>query len=180
MYLVRAVLTGRVLCAEKVSSSETEIMKQLLAPVVALDLPVLGVISDAQISERLAVAQLWPDVPHQTCQFQYLREATRPMHDFDSSTRVAMRKTIQKKLRETSKQLTHELQAGPGETSTEQQAEREQLHVLSDYASGMQIALNLEGKQPFEYPGLAGYDALTQIETSLIQLEKKGRHEAEQ
>ena len=31
-----------------------------------------------------------------------------------------------------------------------------------------------------EYPGLAGYEALTQIETSLIQLEKKGRHEAEQ
>lgn len=69
------------------------------------------------------------------------------MHDFDSSMRVAMRKTIQKKLRETSKQLAHELQAGPGETNTEQQAEREQLHVLSDYASGMQIALNLEGKQ---------------------------------
>jgi hypothetical protein len=176
---VRDVLTGRVLCAENVRSSETEIMKQLLAPVVALDLPVLGVISDAQISERLAVAQLWPDVPHQTCQFHYLREASRPMHDFDSTTRVAMRKTIQKKLRETSKQLAHELRAGPDETNTEQQAEREQLHVLADYASGMQIALNLEGKQPFEFPGLAGYDALTHIETSLIKLEKKGRHEAE-
>ncbi len=78
---MRDVLTGRVLCAENVRSSETEVMKQLLAPVVALDLPVLGVISDAQISERLAVAQLWPNVPHQTCQFHYLREATRPMHD---------------------------------------------------------------------------------------------------
>jgi hypothetical protein len=131
-----------------VSSGETEIIKQLLAPVVALDLPVLGVISDAQISERLAVAQLWPNVPHQTCQFHYLREATRPMHDLDSSTRVAMRKTIQKKLRETSKQLAHELQAGHAEEmSPEQLAEREQLQVLSDYASGMQIALNLEGKQ---------------------------------
>jgi hypothetical protein len=102
------------------------------------------------------------------------------MHDFDSSTRVAMRKTIQKKLRETSKQLAHELQAGPDETNTKQQAEREQLQVLSDYASGLQISLNLESKQPFEYPGLAGYDALTHIETSLIQLEKKGRHEAVQ
>jgi hypothetical protein len=148
IYLVRDVLTGRVLCAENVSSGETEIIKQLLAPVVALDLPVLGVISDAQISERLAVAQLWPNVPHQTCQFHYLREATRPMHDLDSSTRVAMRKTIQKKLRETSKQLAHELQAEHAEEmSPEQQAEREQLQVLSDYASGMQIALNLEGKQ---------------------------------
>ena len=31
-----------------------------------------------------------------------------------------------------------------------------------------------------EYPGVSGYDALTQIETSLLQLEKKGRHEAGQ
>lgn len=178
IYLVRDVLTGRVLCAENVSSSETESMKQLLAPVVALDLPILGVISDAQLSERLAVAQLWPDVPHQTCQFHYLREATRPMYDLDRSTRVAMRKTIQNKLRETRTQLAHELQTGSDETKPEKQAEREQLHVLADYATGIQTALNLEGKLPFEYPGLAGYEALTQIETSLGQLEKKGLHEA--
>ena len=179
IYLVRDVLTGRVLCAENVNSSETEVMKQLLAPVVALKLPILGVISDAQLSERLAVAQLWPEVPHQTCQFHYLREASGPMYDFDRSTRVAMRKTIQNKLRETRNQLAHELQAGPEETNAEKQAEREQLQVLTDYASGIQTVLNLEGKKPFEYPGLAAYDGLTQIEASLVQLEKKGLHEAD-
>jgi hypothetical protein len=62
LYLVRDVLTGRVLVAENVASSETEMMKQVLSPVVKLGLPVLGVISDAQHSERLAVAQLWPEV----------------------------------------------------------------------------------------------------------------------
>lgn len=179
IYLVRDVLTGRVLCAENVSSSETEVMKQLLAPVVALDLPIVGVISDAQLSERLAVAQLWPEVPHQTCQFHYLREAARPMHDFDSTTRVAMRKTIQNKLRETRKQLAHDLQAEAEETNVEKQREREQLKVLSEYASGIQVALNLEGKQPFEYAGLAGYEALTHIEASLVQVEKKGLHKAD-
>ena len=85
---------------------------------------------------------------------------------------------IQNKLRETRTQLAHELQTGSDETKPEKQAEREQLHVLADYATGIQTALNLEGKLPFEYPGLAGYEALTQIETSLGQLEKKGLHEA--
>lgn len=50
--------------------------------------------------------------------------------------------------------------------------------MLADSATGIQTALNLEGKLPFEYPGLAGYEALTQIETSLEHLEKKGLHEA--
>ena len=51
VYLVRDALTGRVLAAEQVNSSETEAMKALLAPVVALGLKELGTISDAQESE---------------------------------------------------------------------------------------------------------------------------------
>ncbi len=177
IYLVRDVLTGRVLCAENVRSSETETMKQVLAPVLKLGLPVLGVISDAQISERLAVAQLWPMVPHQTCQFHYLREASRPMADLDRQTRTAMRKTIQSKLRETRSQLTHHLHDLRGASEPEQQAEAEHLQILADYALGMQTALNLDGNMPFVYPGLAAYDALGAIEASLSNLEKKGAPE---
>jgi len=51
VYVVRDALTGRVLAAENVSSSETEVMKQIPAPVVALEVPVIGTISDAQESE---------------------------------------------------------------------------------------------------------------------------------
>ncbi|MDQ6643177.1 MAG: hypothetical protein M3Y76_01850 [Chloroflexota bacterium] len=116
--------------------------------------------------------------PIKRVSFTRLWEATRPMYDLDRSTRVAMRKTIQNKLRETRTQLAHELQTGSDETKPEKQAEREQLHVLADSATGIQAVLNLEGKLPFEYPGRAGYEALTQIETSLGQLEKKGLHKA--
>src|SRR6266699_4187045 len=50
IYLVRDVLTGRVLTAANVSSSGKEVRKRGLAPVVALGVPVLGAISDAQES----------------------------------------------------------------------------------------------------------------------------------
>jgi hypothetical protein len=35
--------------------------------------PIVGVISDSQHAIRKAVAQALPEVPHQRCQFHYLR-----------------------------------------------------------------------------------------------------------
>src|SRR5438270_3342556 len=57
VYLVRDALTGRVLAAENVTSSETAVMKALLAPVVALGVKVLGTITDAEESELKAVKE---------------------------------------------------------------------------------------------------------------------------
>jgi hypothetical protein len=45
--------------------------------------PVLGAISDAQESIQLAIAELWPTIPHQLCQFHVLREASRPIYEQD-------------------------------------------------------------------------------------------------
>jgi transposase-like protein len=38
-----------------------------------LAVPIVGVISDSQHAIRKAVAQALPEVPHQRCQFHYLR-----------------------------------------------------------------------------------------------------------
>lgn len=55
VYVVRDALTGRVLAAENVTASETAVLKQLLAPVKALPVRVLGTMSDAQESLRQRV-----------------------------------------------------------------------------------------------------------------------------
>ena len=168
IYLVRDALTGRVLTAEQVTSSETAVMKALLAPVVALGVPVLGTITDAQESERHSVEQLWPDVPHQVCQFHALREASRPGFNVDRKIKTAMRKQLQPKVREVRKQLKEQLpQVAPAEAA--------QLAVLDDYALGMLTALNFDGTLPFKYPAVAAADALNEVEASLEQLEKRGR-----
>jgi hypothetical protein len=54
------------------------VIKTLLAPVVALEVKVLGTITDAQESELQAVEELWPEVPHQVRQFHALRDAAKP------------------------------------------------------------------------------------------------------
>jgi hypothetical protein len=167
VYLVRDALTGRVLAAENVTSSETAVMKDLLAPVVALGVKVLGTISDAQESELLAVEQLWPDVPHQVCQFHVLRDASKPAFEADKQVKTALRKRLQPKVREVRKQLKQQTpQASPKEA--------EQLAALDDYAAGILTALNTEGIQPFKYAAVEAAQALDEVEASLQRLPKKG------
>src|SRR6266404_250023 len=113
VYLVRDALTGRVLAAENVTSSETAMMKALLAPVAALDIPVLGTITDAQESELEAVEHLWPEVPHQVCQFHILRDAAAPAFEADRNVKTALRKQLQRKVREVRKQLKRDIPKAP-------------------------------------------------------------------
>ena len=78
-----------------------------------------------------------------------------------------MRKPIQERVRKVRKQLERQQQTAKG-------PEAEQVAVLADYALGIQTAINLEGKQPFEYAGIAAYDALTALQRSWEEIEKKG------
>src|SRR5947209_7945912 len=148
VYLVRDALTGRVLAAENVTSSEAAGMKALRARVLACGVErkvkVLGTITDAQESELLAVEQLWPQVPHQGCQFHALRDAAQPAYAADKKVKTAMRKRLQPKVREVRKQLKQQI-------STASPKEAEQLAALDDYALGILTALNTDGIQPFKY-----------------------------
>jgi hypothetical protein len=99
VYLVRDLVTGRLLAAENVLTSSTETLTRLLQPIADAEIPLLGVISDAQKTIKQAIATLWPNVPHQTCQFHYLREAGKQMYEYDRRIKVAMRKEINRKLR---------------------------------------------------------------------------------
>ncbi len=167
VYVVRDALTGRVLAAEQVTSSETEGMKALLAPVVALEVKVLGTITDAQESELLAVEDLWPEVPHQVCQFHALRDASKSAFEADKQVKTAMRKRLQPKVRALRKQIKKRL-------STASPDEAKQLAVLDDYATGVLTALNTDGLQPFKYATVEASKMLEEIEASLEQLAKKG------
>src|SRR5438067_5506217 len=138
-------------------------MKALLAPVVALEVErkvkVLGTITDAQESELLAVEELWPDVPHQVCQFHVLRDASKTAFEADKQIKTAMRKRLQPKVREVRKQIKKHL-------ATASPTEAKQLTVLDDYATGIVTALNTDGLQPFKYAIVEVSLMLDEIEAS--------------
>jgi hypothetical protein len=167
VYLVRDALTGRVLVAENVISSETAVMKALLAPVVALKVPVLGTITDAQESELMAVEQLWPKVPHQVCQFHALRDASKQAYEQDRKVKTAMRKQLRPKVKTVRKQLQ-------GLMHDAEPAEAEQLSVLDGYAAGILSALNRDGTAPLDFAAVQTAKDLDAVEASLQRLAKKG------
>jgi hypothetical protein len=139
IYLVRDALTGRLLNAENVRESSAERLKQVLSPVLALGVKVLGTISDAQKEEVMALEELWPDVPHQTCQFHALQEASRPGFQEDGKYIGQMREYMMEPVRSLRKQITKQKM----EVSEE---EAKQLEMLDGYALGVQTALRKTGK----------------------------------
>jgi hypothetical protein len=48
-----------------------------------LEVPVKGVISDGEETIGKAVAFVFADVPHQLCQFHYLKDATKLLYEAD-------------------------------------------------------------------------------------------------
>jgi len=170
VYSIRDVLTGRLLNAENVTESGVSRLKEILAPIMDLGVPVLGTLSDAQESEVMALTSLWPDVPHQTCQFHAMDKASRPILQEDNQIKAEMRGKMQESI------LSIRRQIGVQKDSVSE-AEAEQLGILDDYALGMQTALSRKGKAPFVYAGVEAAEALDEIEASLGKLEKKGDQE---
>ena len=175
IYLVREVSTGRLLHAQNVTTSDTETIKQVFSPVLALGVPVIGVISDAQKSLRDAISALWPDVPHQTCQFHYLQEAARPIFEVDRGMRAKMRKSITEKLRPLRPQIERRIQSIAQEETAEARIEQLQLQIISDYVVAAQSSCHRDGKLPFDYPGLKGYQALDALDQSIEHIKKDER-----
>ena len=167
IYLVRDALTGRLLNAENVTESGVSRLKEVLAPAVALKVPVLGTMSDAQESEVMALKELWPDVPYQTCQFHALERASRPIGKEDNQIKAEMRGAMQEGLIKVRKSIREQKESISD-------AEAQQLEILDDYALGIQTALNQKGKTPLKYVGIEAEEALDEVAASLERLEKKG------
>jgi len=79
LWVIRDVLSGEILLAKSLLSARQAELSELLRQVRDdCGVPVAGVISDGQHSIRNAVAEVFPGVPHQLCQFHDLREAALP------------------------------------------------------------------------------------------------------
>src|ERR1051325_1596241 len=65
LYLLRDLQSGRVLVARNLRSSSTSELQKLIEEVKALEVPILGVVSDKQESICLAIARALPGVSHQ-------------------------------------------------------------------------------------------------------------------
>lgn len=167
LYIVREVQCGQTLLAETLTdNSATMLSRRLLEPlkVLATDLGLswLGVVSDAQESIRLAVAQSLPGVPHQVCQSHCLRGAGKLTFEADRNLKKRLKAAFRRQLSQLQKQLG-------------KLAEHDRYRpVLTDYADAMQSTLLEGGLAPFDLGGVNVYTALEAIAHSLHRCQKKG------
>jgi hypothetical protein len=160
LWVLRDCLSGEVLLARSLLSATHEDLAQLVQEVQqALQVPIVGIISDGQPSIRAAVAQALPGVPHQLCHFHYLREAAKPIYEADRHAKKTLKKRV-RGIRPLERQL---------EGRTDPQAE-----VMRGYCSAVRSALTDDGRPPLVASGLQLQDRLTAIADSLERVEKRG------
>jgi hypothetical protein len=167
LYLVREIQCGvTLLAANLVDSSQEALCTQLFDPLKALaqelGKPWLGVVSDAQETIRLAVAQSLKGVPHQACQSHCLRDAGKLTFEADR----AMKKELKASFRQALPRLRKRIQALPTDDPFQP--------VLLDYVAALRSVLPESGVAPFELGGLRVFEALADLESSVIRCQKKG------
>jgi hypothetical protein len=160
LWVLRDCLSGEVLLAQALLSARSRELADLLARVRdAAGVPVLAVVSDGQQSVRKAVATALPGVPHQLCQFHYLREAARPIFEADRHAKKELKKRVRG--------------ARAVERSIEDRAGPEP-DIVRGYCDAVRSALADDGRAPLEAAGLRLHGRLTGIHDSLNRVLEKG------
>jgi hypothetical protein len=121
--------------------------------------PIHAVISDGQRTIRLAVQKVLPGIPHQLCQYHYLKEASKPILDADRHAKTELKKYV-RGVREVERKVA--------------KREDPEADVVRSYCLAVGSSLSDEGKPPLQLPGVLMHDRLTAIVASLERVQQKG------
>jgi hypothetical protein len=163
LWVVREVLSGAILGAANLQQATAERLAGLLHPVRTAGVPVLGVVSDAQESIRLAVADVFPGVPHQLCQWHALREAAEPLWEADRHLLVEAKQEL-RPLREVEERTRRRDPAGGDPASG----------VVLDAVLALRQTVRERGGLPFDFAALRVLDRLHEVGQTLDRCLAKG------
>jgi Transposase, Mutator family len=160
LWVIRDCLSGIVVLARSLLSSTAQDLAALLREAVdAVGVPVAGVVSDGQTSIRQAVAQVLPGVPHQLCQFHFLREAAHPIFEADRHAKKELRKQVRGIRRI--------------ERAVEEHTDAEAA-VVQGYCAAVRSAITDDGRAPLAASGLKLKQRLERVADSLDRVQQKG------
>jgi len=160
LWVVRDCISGEVLLARSLLSATEKDLAPLLREVKrALTVPVTGVISDGQRSIRNAVASALRGIPHQLCQFHYLREAAKPIYEADRHAKKELKKRV-RGVRPIERDVE-------GRTDVEAKA-------VKGYCAAVRSSITDDGRPPLSASGLKLHGRLTAIRDSLDRARQKG------
>ena len=125
----------------------------------ALDVPIVGVVSDGQRSIRKAVEMALPEAAHGLCHFHYLKEAAKTVYEADRHAKKELKKRV-RGVRAIERAVTD-----AAESTTE---------VVQGYCQAVRAALTDDGRPPLDASGLKLQQRLSAIDQSLERVAQKG------
>ena len=166
LYIVRELQCQVTLLAANLEENTQEALcKHVFEPLKSLALELglawQGVVSDAQESIRLAVAQSLKGVPHQACQSHCLRDAGKLTFEADRTTKKELKSSFRRALPRLHNRIQGLLRDDPFRS------------VLLDYSGAIRSTLLEGGIAPFELGGIKVFDALEDLESSVLRCQKK-------
>jgi len=99
LWLIRDQISGEPLRAWTCRSINAEGIAQEIRQVQLLGIPIKGVISDGQNIIIQAVAKELPEVPHQLCQFHFLKDFAKPVTQEDRELHRGLKERVGRGLR---------------------------------------------------------------------------------
>ncbi len=160
LWVLRDCISGEVLLAQSMLSATADDLAKLLRKVKrALPVPITGVISDGQRSIRNAVAKALKGIPHQLCQFHYLREAAKPIYEADRHAKKELKKRVRG--------------VRPIERGVEERTDAE-ANTIKGYCAAVRSSITDDGRPPLAASGLKLHGRLTAICGSLDRVRQKG------
>jgi hypothetical protein len=163
LYVVRELKFGLVLqVASVLSATHTTLETRVLRPAKVLGYRVRGVVSDDEPALCRAVAQMWPGVAHQTCQWHCLRDAAAPLVAADQALKKALKRAIREPLYAVCRTLDRVAPEDPCSL------------VLATYADLIRATLTEGSKPPFALGGLRVFEDLARLDGSLQRSRQKG------
>ncbi len=159
LWVLRDCVSGEVLLARSLlGATEADLAPLITEVCEAVQVPIRGVISDGQQSIRNAVASALPGVPHQLCQFHYLREAAKPIYEADRHAKKELKKAVRS--------------VRPIERALEAR-EDEEADAVRGYCLAVRSALTDDGRPPLCASGLKLHERLTAVARSIERVEGK-------
>jgi hypothetical protein len=160
--VVRDCLSEEILLARPLLSSTqgdlTALLMEVKRQLEPLYVRVQGVLSDGEETIRSAVAFVFPGVPHQLCQFHYLKDAIAPFYEADRHAKTLLKKQVRG--------------VRPIERALEEHPTPEN-EAIRDYCLAVRASLTDDGRSPLEASGLRLHDRLTQVSDSIARVQGK-------
>jgi hypothetical protein len=147
LWILRECLSGEVLLARSslLGGTQEDLVPLLQEVAEALWVPITGVVSDGQHAIRKAVSSALPNVPHQLCQFHYLKEAAKEVYEADRHAKKELKKRVR----------GHR----PIERALEGREDPE-AEAVRGYCLAVRSAITDEGRPPLSASGIKLHDRL--------------------